>query len=77
MVLQDARYARDLKSSIKYFQDKITVIDVRLATETDPVVIADLQSQKARYQSLKAASESELTSIRTLVETLTLTFTVQ
>jgi hypothetical protein len=36
VVLQDARYARDLKTSIAYFAEKVSEINDRLAEETDP-----------------------------------------
>jgi hypothetical protein len=77
IVLQDARYARDLKTSIGYFTQKITDIDARLATETDPTVIANLQTQRSKYVGLLAASQSELTEIRSEVKTLSLNFEVQ
>lgn len=77
LVMQDKRYARDLKASITYFDGRIATIDGQLATETDPDVIASLQAQKARYLSLKAGADSELGSIRTPVKNLSLEFTVQ
>lgn len=77
LVIQDKRYARDLKESIAYFDGRIATIDGQLATETDPDVIASLNAQKARYQSLKSGAMSELGSIRTAVKTATIQFTVQ
>lgn len=77
VVLQDAAYAKDLKASILYFDDKIEVIDNRLLTETDPVVIDSLILQKERYEELKSASQQELSDSRTLVQSLSLTFTAQ
>lgn len=67
VVLQDKRYARDLKASLNYFNAKIAEIDEALATETDPVEIARLQERRARYLSLHEAATAELSNHRTAV----------
>lgn len=77
LVIQDKRYARDLKASITYFEGQIDTIEDQLATETDPDLIAALEAEKARYESLQAAAEAELVAIRTVVKTAQIEFTVQ
>jgi hypothetical protein len=77
LVIQDKRYARDLKASITYFDGQIDTIEDQLLTETDPGVIEQLEAEKARFESLKAAAESELVAIRTVVKAAHIDFTVQ
>ena len=78
LVMQDARYAKDLKATIKYYENKIIDIDTQLSTATDPQVIATLQQQKTNYTNIKLAAVSELTAIRTpVLAPQTLTFQVQ
>lgn len=67
LVLQDARYARDLKAAIQYYSSEIERLTNEIAEETDPQAIANLEKKKARAEALKAASENELASIRTAV----------
>ena len=78
VVIQDARYARDLKASIIYYTDSIASLDTQIAAATDPVVIANLQKRKDDAVNIKAAAESELQNIRSpVMNPLTLSFTVQ
>lgn len=77
MVLQDKRYARDLKASILYFTQKIQQIDAELGA-APPEEIPDLEARKARYISLRSAAEQELQSHRTIITgPKTLQFQVQ
>lgn len=77
MVLQDKRYARDLKASILYFTQKIQAIDEELGT-APPEEVPDLEARKARYLSLKNAAEIELENHRTIITgPKTLQFQVQ
>ncbi len=64
MVIQDANYARDLKTTIKYYLNQISILDAQIAVETAPVVLGDLQARRLDAIDIKAAAESELQSIR-------------
>lgn len=78
VVVQDARYARDLKTTIQYYTNLIIDLDEQIAAETDPVLLANLQKRKDDAISLKIAAQSELNSIRTpVLAPVTLDFTVQ
>ncbi len=78
LVTQDARYARDLKTTIKYYENKNITIDQQLLTETNPTVIANLQAQKTQNLNIIAASKSELNNIRTpVLNPVSTTFTIQ
>lgn len=78
VVVQDARYARDLKTTIAYYADLVITLDEQIAVETDPVLLANLQKRKEDANHLKAAAQSELHSIRTpVLAPVTLQFTVQ
>lgn len=78
VVIQDARFATDLKSIIKYYDDKIIDIDTELLTATDPNIIADLMAKKTEYQNIISASQQQLNSIRTpVLQPVSLQFTVQ
>lgn len=78
VVVQDARYARDLKTSIAYFESEIERLTQEIAQETDPDRLENLNRQKAKNESLKAASVSELNQIRTpVLAPQTITFIVQ
>ena len=77
LVLQDKRYARDLKNSIGYFDGRIALIDEDLANATDPEEIEQLERSRARYVSLKASAEAELANHRaTVAGPITHEFTV-
>lgn len=39
LVIQDAKYAQDLKTTIKYYLNQISILDAQIATEIDPVEI--------------------------------------
>lgn len=65
--VQDKRLAADLKTAISSFTAEIETIDAELGTATDPDRIAYLESQKARFERLRAASLSQLASIRSHV----------
>jgi hypothetical protein len=78
LVIQDARYARDLKTTIKYYQNQIIDIDTKLLTETNPQVILDLQNQKTENLNIIQSAQSELQSIQTIVApSQTIQFRVQ
>lgn len=78
VVIQDARYARDLKASIAHYGQIIAELDAEINLETDPDVIEQLEAQKATALKKKTAAESELSRIRTpVLEPLTLQFTVE
>ncbi len=78
MVIQDAKYAQDLKTTIKYYLNQISVLDAQIATETDPVVLENLQSRRLDAIDIKAAAESELQIIRKpVLAPVQLEFTVQ
>ena len=78
VVLQDARYARDLKATIKYYENRISDINQQLLTETDPQIITQLNNQKNQFQGIITASQSELNQIRTQVsDPVQLQFSVQ
>lgn len=78
VVVQDARYARDLKETIIYYTDSIANLDAQIAIETDPVALASLQNRRDDAMRLKAAALSELNGIRTaILAPLTLQFSVQ
>ena len=74
--LQDARYARDLKTSITGFTSQIAAIDVSLQTETNPTVIAQLQAQRASLVDLGNTTTAQLAASRTSVYSTYLTFIV-
>lgn len=67
VVLQEKEYARDLILAIQNLTQEIQQLESDLASETDPDRIIQLQNQIARKQSLKASSEAELQSHRSLV----------
>jgi hypothetical protein len=78
MVIQDAKYAQDLKTTIKYYLNQISILDAQIATEIDPVVLENLQSRRLDALDIKAAAESELQSIRKpVLAPVQLEFTVQ
>lgn len=78
MVIQDAKYAQDLKTTIKYYLNQVSILDAQIATETDPVVLENLQSRRIDALDIKAAAESELQSIRKpVLAPVQLDFTVQ
>ncbi|MGZ6419033.1 MAG: hypothetical protein ACXWPX_11005 [Pseudobdellovibrio sp.] len=78
VVIQDARYAQDLKDSITYYTNLIASLDSQIAAATDPTVIANLQKRKDDAVNIKTAAESELQNIRSpVMNPLTLQFTVQ
>lgn len=78
VVIQDARYARDLKQSISYYEQKVAVLDQEINLETDPDILEQLEAQKLVALHKKSAAESELNRIRKPVfEPLTLQFTVE
>ncbi len=77
VVIQDARYARDLKTSITYYVQLVENLDGQIATETDPVRLEALQRRKSEALALKQAAEKELESIQTpIAEPVELNFTV-
>ena len=78
MVIQDAKYAKDLKATIKYYLNQISILDAQIAVETDPVVLENLQTRRLDAIDIKAAAESELQSIRKpVLAPVQLDFTVQ
>lgn len=78
MVIQDAKYAQDLKTTIKYYLNQISILDAQIAAETDPVVLENLQARRLDAIDIKAAAESELQSIRKpVLAPVQLEFTVQ
>lgn len=78
VVIQDARYARDLKVSIAYYAARITELEDLIAVETDPEALEVLEHERSKQISKKSAAESELSRIRTPVrEPMTLQFTVE
>ena len=78
MVIQDAKYAQDLKTTIKYYLNQVSILDAQIASETDPVVLENLQSRRLDALDIKAASESELQSIRKpVLAPVQLAFTIQ
>lgn len=78
VVVQDARYARDLKSTIQFYSDAIAGIDTQIATETDPAKLLNLQKRRADDISIKQSAINELNQIRTpVLAPLTLQFSVQ
>lgn len=76
VVIQDAHYARDLKEALAFYEVELADIADRLSTETDPDTIANLQAKQERYTSLHEAALSELSRIRTVVQTKQLSFNV-
>jgi hypothetical protein len=78
VVIQDARYARDLKETIIYYSNLIASLDEQIAAEIDPVKLESLQKRRADDITLKDAANAELQSIRTpILAPLTLQFSVQ
>jgi len=78
LVIQDASYAKDLKTTIRYYENQILDLDAQIAVETDPAALAVLQGKRADAVQIKTAAASELQSIRTAVlQPVTLTFSVQ
>lgn len=67
VVIQDARYARDLKTAIAHFTAEVARYQALIDAATDPVLIGQYEAAKARNQSLQDASASELAAIRTNV----------
>lgn len=78
VVIQDARYARDLKDTINYYADLAANLNDQIAVETDPDKLANLTKQRDDALSLKAAAESELSDLRSpVMAPLSLNFSVQ
>ena len=74
--LQDKRAAGNYTAAIAFYQAEVVTLTACLAKATDPNIIASLQAQIARDQNLISMAGNELTLIRKLVETDTLTFNV-
>ena len=78
MVIQDAKYAKDLKTTIKYYENQISILDAQIAVTTDPVTLATLQARRIDYLDIKSAAAQQLQSIRRpVLAPVSLTFTVQ
>lgn len=65
--IQDARLARDLKASIAGFNARIAAIVQELEENQDPVKEQELLDEKAQHERFLAASQAQLTSIRSQV----------
>lgn len=78
VVIQDARYARDLKESIAYYENLISTLEAQIAVETDPEALAALERRRDEAVQIKTAAESELNRIRKpVLAPLSLSFTVE
>ena len=65
--IQDARLARDLKASIVAFSARIAAIDEELEQNEDPLIEQELLDEKAQQERFLAASQAQLTGIRSQV----------
>jgi hypothetical protein len=64
LFIQDKGLAFELNQSVKYYSDDILATNIKLAAETDPTIIADLQLRLAQDQNRLNAINLELNSIR-------------
>lgn len=74
--LQEKQAAHDLEAAIHFYRNEISQLQMQLSSETDPAVIAQLQAQIARDQSLATSAQGELSAGRRLVEQDCLNVTV-
>jgi len=77
LYIQNRNLAKQLTNSINFYQKEIIKIDLALVNETDPDIIASLQTQRAEYQLEISKAEEELEKNRTKVgATPTISFAV-
>lgn len=77
LYLQDKKFVKDTLVAIVGYKQRNAEIDERLATETDTAIRNSLIQQKARNNGFIAQAETNLLNHRTLLETKSLTLTVQ
>lgn len=78
VVIQDTKYAQDLKDTIRYYADEIYSLNAKIAAETDPAKLANLIARRDSDLSSQGAAQAELTSIRSpVLSPISLTFSVQ
>ncbi len=77
VVLQETRYAKDLKTGIQNDAAQIISLNSQIAAEQDPVKKAALQNTRDQVVAEQASFQAELANVRTPVLTpVSLTFSV-